>query len=534
MPFGPPNVAAMQHRTLGRTGLRVSAVGFGTAQLRRVPHTQAIDTLLKGFDLGVNIVHTAPDYEGAEDLIAAAVARTPRHVIVASNAYDAHFNRTGRAWLFEHLFERTCRKLRTDRLDLFGVASVEDREALGENVWGRGGMVDFLQRKKAQGRLGATFCTTHGEPRFIKKLVESGAFDAIMIAFNDLGFHLLTLNPPAGWHFENIARNRLELFDLCRRHSVGLMIMLPLAGGLLCRGKAFPSQDQIEEVNPEISAADALRSILSNPDVGCVLPGTASVEEAEENARAGHSPLELSREARRALGERISVLQSTLCSRCGLCEPLCSQKLPISWMFRAGYMSLYPSSPYETWETIEYFRLHPKLEATCGTCPDVTCTCPAGIDVPRALIRLNDKMVERMRRGEVAPPVHLRQAPVGNAWFNARVVIRELPARMRPGRKHLCRLFLENTGLRPWLPHGRRQPFTVRLTARVNGALESVADLRHPVIPRRRCHFVFHLPAPRGCDRARVTLRLVRQDPWGREPRGLLLFDDYIPVREER
>ena len=35
----------------------------------------AIDTLLSGFDLGVNLVHTAPDYEGAEDLVAEAVAR---------------------------------------------------------------------------------------------------------------------------------------------------------------------------------------------------------------------------------------------------------------------------------------------------------------------------------------------------------------------------------------------------------------------------------------------------------------------------
>ena len=534
MPLGSHKIAAMQYRTLGRTGLRVSAVGFGTAQLRRVPQTQAIDTLLKGFDLGVNIVHTAPDYEGAEGLIAAAVARTRRHVIVASNAYDAHFNRTGRAWLFEHLFERTCRKLRTDRLDLFGIASVEDREALGENVWGRHGMVQFLQRKKTQGRLGATFCTTHGKPEFITRLIESGAFDAIMIAYNDLGFHLLTLNPPGGWHFENIARNRLELFDLCRAHDVGVMIMLPLAGGLLCRSKTFPPDEDIAEVRPEVSAADALRSILVNPQVACVLPGTASVAEAEENARAGHAPLDISPEKRAALSQRITALQTTLCSRCGMCEPICSQKLPISWMFRAGYMSLYPSSPYETWEQIEYFRLHPSLEATCSTCPDVTCACPSGIDIPQALIGLHEKMVDRMRRGRVAPPVHARKRHIGSGWFSARVVICEMPEEMRAGRQQLCRLFVENTGLRPWLPHGGRQPFTVRLTARVNGASESVADLRHPVFPRRRCHFVFHLLAPRGCDRARVTLRLIRQDPWGRERRGLLLVDDHIPVREER
>ena len=50
----------MELRQLGRTGLRVSAVGFGTCQLRLVPEAQAIDTLLRGFELGVNLVHTAP------------------------------------------------------------------------------------------------------------------------------------------------------------------------------------------------------------------------------------------------------------------------------------------------------------------------------------------------------------------------------------------------------------------------------------------------------------------------------------------
>jgi aryl-alcohol dehydrogenase-like predicted oxidoreductase len=45
----------MQYRRLGRSNLRVSAVGFGTSQLRRVPEQQALDTLKRGFALGVNL-----------------------------------------------------------------------------------------------------------------------------------------------------------------------------------------------------------------------------------------------------------------------------------------------------------------------------------------------------------------------------------------------------------------------------------------------------------------------------------------------
>lgn len=60
----------MEYRRLGRTGLAVSVVGIGTNELRLVPERQAIRTLIRGFELGVNIVHTSPDYEGAEDLVA--------------------------------------------------------------------------------------------------------------------------------------------------------------------------------------------------------------------------------------------------------------------------------------------------------------------------------------------------------------------------------------------------------------------------------------------------------------------------------
>ena len=120
------------------------AVGFGTCQLRLVPRAQAIDTLLKGFDLGVNIVHTAPDYGTAEEIVAEALTHTGAKVIVASQGYDVPGNSDGPVAHFERLFETTCERLGTDRLDLYGIACIDDRECHRENVWGRQGMVEFL------------------------------------------------------------------------------------------------------------------------------------------------------------------------------------------------------------------------------------------------------------------------------------------------------------------------------------------------------------------------------------------------------
>ena len=346
----------MTYRRLGRTPFRVSVVAFGTCQLRLKSEQQGIDTLKTGFRLGVNLVHTAPDYEGADDLVAQAVRESGREVIVANQGHGdmAHF---------EWLFEDTCRKLGKRRLELFGIACLEDREFYGENVWGARGMVEFLRRKKSEGRLGATFCTTHGTPEDIARLITCGHFDAVMLAYNVLGFHLLSYYPEPPIQRENLLRNGFELFPSAARYGVGLMVMKPLGGGLLCRGQAFPARPGSESP-PDVRAADLLRAILLRPEVTCVVPGTASVAEAEENALAGHAPVGLLASQHENIERAVTRLRASVCSRCGACDTLCSQGLPVSWLFRDAYINSYPSATFETLDRLQYFHLHPHETAT--------------------------------------------------------------------------------------------------------------------------------------------------------------------------
>ena len=503
----------MQLRRLGRTNIQVSAVGFGTCQLRMVPESQAIDTLLRGFDLGVNIIHTAPDYEGAEDLVAAAVARTDRKVIVCSQAYDCHYNSTGPAQHFENLFEATCKRLRTDRLEMFGIACVDDREAYQENVWGNSGMIEFLQKKKEQGRLGGIFCTTHGNPEYIRKLIESDAFDAIMVAYNALGFHLLSYSPPPGRHFESLPRNRSEIFPLCRERDLGLMIMKPFAGGLLHASRAFPPRYAWPALEHEVKAADILRSILENEEVSCVVPGTASVIEAEENARAGHGiSMVLAPERRHALQERVTAMQATICSRCGVCDALCSQQLKVSWLFRAAYVNLHPSETFETWDDVEYFRLHPKDEATCDTCRNITCKCPYEIDIPRSLSALHHAMVDLKHRGLTARGSGEPQSIFRDGDLEMRIVTLDAPHELAPCERRVCRVFVENIGDRPWFPDELNGGIDLTLTAFLDGRRIATSRLRHEVWRGGRCHFVFEIKAPARTGTHALRLRINRRE----------------------
>lgn len=532
-PFATPacnHFGTMEHRGLGKTGMQVSVIGFGTCQLRLTPEKQAMATLLRGFELGVNIVHTAPDYGNAEDIVARAVRQSEKEIIVASQGYDIPGNESGPVFHFERLFEATCERLGTERLHLYGVACIDDREVHRENVWGKNGMVEFLLKMKEQGRLSGIFCTTHGAPEYVKHLITCGVFDAVMVAYNILGYHLLSCNPPPDRHFESLPRNRQEIFPLCRAHDVGLMIMKPLGGGLLCESQAFPPYRHAKDVLKNTKASDVLRAILLSPEVTCVLPGTVSVGEAEENALSGHGPIGLEPGQQERLVKVVEELRKTVCSRCGACDSLCSQGLPVSWIFRSGLVNLYPAAVFEQPENIEYFRLHPKLEPVCATCPNVTCICPEGIDIPKGLKEIHSHMLGLMRRGLIPPPDTQKGRIYGDRAFGARVVSMDIPRKMTPGETVLCRLLIENAGDRGWLPDHREHQARVFLGVFVQERRVQALEVTQDVHRDQRWHFLFEITAPTRRSRFHLRLQLLGEHQQFSEKEGPVLFSETIAL----
>lgn len=497
----------MQYRRLGRTGLEVSVVGFGTNELRLLPRNQAIDTLLHGFDLGVNFIHTAPDYEGADEIVAEAVAGTDRKIIVASQGYDMHYNNHGPVSHFERVFETTCARFRTERLDLYGIAAVDDREAFRENVWGKGGMIEFLLRMKERGRIGSIFCTNHGNPQHVRKLIDSGVFDALMISINPLGYHLLTLHPRPSRHFEDVGENARDIVPLCRAKDIGVMAMMPLAGGLLVDSLALPPRHGRRLSGPAVTATDVLRTILADPGIASVVPGTASIAEADENARAGHAPLEVPADARARLETRIAQLRATVCCRCGACEDRCSRGLPVSWLFRAGEMAQQPAEAFETWHGVEYFQLHPQQEAVCATCSSMTCQCPHGIDIPTALVDLHRQMLDLEQRQLIASSPE-RTVRLGNRDYAAILLVRDIPAEIRRGQTAICRIHLENAGRLAWFPDDGWNQDAMYLGVFIDGWRTAEVRFRQEVYPGGRGHLVFEVTPPQEGAHLMLQLKL--------------------------
>jgi hypothetical protein len=317
---------------------------------------------------------------------------------------------------------------------------------------------------------------------------------------------LLSVYPPPPRQPENLAITAKEIFPLAHERGVGLMIMKPLAGGLLTGGGAFPFRSSLPAGVETPNAGDVLRHILRHKEVSCVVPGTASVKEAAENALAGHMP-HLTQDGDEKVERRIFSIQTTLCSRCGGCEELCSQSLPVSWLFRAAYVSMHPGAAYENWDEAEYFALHQGRSSTCSQCNDVTCECPYGLDIPVSLMRLHDTMVG-LADASLARDMSVRSPnPVRDA--QARVLTADLPREMAVGQSGVGRLWVENSGRDSWT-HASRGAY---LEAICDGH-RTIARARHDVHPGGRAHFVFSIPPFLHSGDAQLSIRVKLDSNW--------------------
>ncbi len=145
----------METRTLGRTGLEVSALGFGAAPIGVLETEQAeVDTVLGLLlDSGVNLIDTAAGYRGSEQAIGRSIGDRRDEFVLVSKCGQAFDDLPGEAWSAELIMatvERSLARLQTDFLDVMllhtcDLEVLERGEALGALVRAReAGKVRFV------------------------------------------------------------------------------------------------------------------------------------------------------------------------------------------------------------------------------------------------------------------------------------------------------------------------------------------------------------------------------------------------------
>jgi aryl-alcohol dehydrogenase-like predicted oxidoreductase len=261
----------MERRRLGRTGLRVSVLGFGGSEIGYESASQAtVDRLLgSALEAGLNVVDTAECYEKSEELIGAALgARRGQCLIFTKCGHAGGWSRAD--WRVAPLLagiERSLKRLRTDHLDLIQLHSC------GLDVLKRG---EALQTARDRGLV--RFIGYSGDGAAARYAVECGAFDTLQTSINVAEQEPLTLTLP-----------------LAAEREMGVIAKRPIANAVMARrqsrgGYGSEYWRRLQKLDYEFmkgrdAVAVSLRFTLSVPGVHTAIVGTARPGRFEENAR---------------------------------------------------------------------------------------------------------------------------------------------------------------------------------------------------------------------------------------------------------
>ena len=317
----------MEYRVLGKTGLRVSKMGFGGIPIQRIDREGTNKLLQEMAEKGVNYIDTARGYTVSEEYIGYGMEGIRDQFVLATKS----MSRTKEAMALD--VETSLRNLRTDYIDLYQIHNPSMEQL--EQVMGEDGALEALIEARVAGKIGHIGITAHSTAVF-EKALELEWVETVMFPYN-------------------IVESQGEkLIRRCAEKDIGFIAMKPLAGGAI--------------ENPTL----ALRYVCSNPDMTVVIPGMAEMSELETNIAACENTAPLSGEEQEQIENVRKLLGTDFCRRCNYCAP-CTVGIDIPSVFLfAGYLQRYNLAE---WGKSRYSTLKVKASA-CIECGECETRCP--------------------------------------------------------------------------------------------------------------------------------------------------------------
>jgi len=264
----------MKYRTLGRTGMEVSEVGFGCGRTGGILLNGTIEerriAIRKALDGGINWFDTAEAYgsEPALGELLQEVEETP-HVSTKVTLDPTAPDLAGQ--VAKHI-DDCLGRLQMEFVDLaqlhnrIETTGAENSRAMNvEQVLGPGGIAEGLEKARADGRCRAIGFTSLGDVPSILQVIESGRFDSTQIFYNMINPSAARPMPPA-WTGQNL----FGLIDACKAQDMGMIGIRVLVGGILAadmREKRVSMMTKETDKDSEISKSTAILDELSD-DLG--------------------------------------------------------------------------------------------------------------------------------------------------------------------------------------------------------------------------------------------------------------------------
>jgi predicted aldo/keto reductase-like oxidoreductase len=374
----------MLYRPFGRTGEKVSILGFGAMRLpfldgrrERIDVPLATEMLYYALDHGVNYIDTAYPYHAAafdgtpgnsEGFVGDALAAGYRDKVLVATKLP-HWVVQSREDM-DRILAGQLERLRTDHIDCYlmhgiGAAPWEKLKGLG--------VIDFLEAAKADGRIRYAGFSYHDDPPAFAPVVDGYDWDFCQIQYN-----FLDVDYQAGAAGLAYAAER----------GLAVIVMEPLKGGRLAPPVPAPIQEIWDAYPVKRSPVEwALRFVWDDSRVSLLLSGMSTMEQVVDNvalAARGQAGSLTAADRERIAGVRDAYRARIAvdCTGCRYCMP-CPQGIDIPLVLaRVNDASLFddPTEEKRAYH-MEIALKHTASASECSECGQCEGACPQQLEV---------------------------------------------------------------------------------------------------------------------------------------------------------
>ena len=373
----------MNYRTLGKTGLKVSEIGFGGEWLERHPEEESVELIKYAGKKGINIIDCWMADPKSRDIIGMAMEGNRGNWIVqghiGSTYQNGQYVRTRDMKYVVPAFEDILRRMKTDYIDLGMIHYVDAKEDWDNCM--KTDFIKFIHKLHDEGVIKHIGLSTHN-PRIGKLAVETGFIDMIMFSINpafDMRPATECVDALFGGYdkdYSGIDPERAEFYRLCEEKEVGITVMKGFFGGALLDEKRSP-------FGVAFTPKQCIHYALTRPGVSSVLCGYDTKEQVDE-AVAYETAEDDEKDYASVIASAPMHSYMGQCTYCGHCKP-CPMDIDIAMVNKFYDLAItQPTIPESVKAHYEALGI---TASSCVGCQSCESRCPFGVKVAERMAK---------------------------------------------------------------------------------------------------------------------------------------------------
>ena len=359
----------MNYRNFGKTGEKISALGFGCMRFpeyredeKNFVDQEKVDEMLAyAYDQGVNYFDTAPFYcnHNSEAAVGHAV-KSFRDKILLSTKLPMDDAKSPED--FRRLLERSLTRMGTDHVDFYHFWGIN--KGSYDNIILKNNLLEAAAKAKEEGLIRHISFSFHDRPEVIKYIIDESEARGIPMESMLCQYNLLD-------------RSNEAMIKYAQEKGLGTVAMGPVGGGRL----SAPT-DLYAKLTGKASIATyelAFKFCLGNPSLNCALSGMQNLDMVKKNVAVASDDTAFSAEEWEQLGiamEEIKKFSELYCTGCKYCQP-CPVEINIPRIFEIWtYYNVYGLKDHAKNMYRDYVRRGGKTFADCKQCGLCEKKCP--------------------------------------------------------------------------------------------------------------------------------------------------------------